>query len=388
MARAFILGTNTLARELLREVIARPHCGHAVIGMIGENRSDQIPTVGWPVLGTFADLQRLIQIYEPDEIIVALREPCACYPMDYLVDAQVRRGIRVEGALEFYERLTGKLALEALTAGSILFMQEFRPARTSLWLGRVLSLGFALAGLVVFAPLMLLIALLIRLDSRGPALFVHERCGLNGKSFTLLKFRSMRTDMPPASEWEADNGARITRVGRWLRKFRLDELPQFINVLKGDMNLVGPRPHPVTNRDLIVLVARNMPQRGEPLPFYSLRVGVRPGITGWAQVRYKYANGLNEEIEKLRYDLYYVKHYSLRLDLRILLETVLVVFFGHRVVGETRIRRKIGERRAARATPPAAGVVPPPHVGRAGAEYAAHPVNKPELADSGVHRII
>jgi lipopolysaccharide/colanic/teichoic acid biosynthesis glycosyltransferase len=131
-----------------------------------------------------------------------------------------------------------------------------------------------------------------------------------------------------SSEWARDNTRRLTRVGAWLRRFRLDELPQLVNILRGDMNLVGPRPHPVSNHSLLVLAMRNTPQCGEPIPYYALRSLVRPGITGWAQVRYRYANDLVEEMEKIKYDLYYVKHMSLRLDLQILLETVKIVLRG------------------------------------------------------------
>lgn len=392
VARTLILGTNTLARELVREIRARPHCGHTVIGMVSEDNSVQVPAAGWPVLGAFTDLHRLIQAYEPDEIIVTLPEQHSCYPLDHLVDAQVRWGIRVENAAEFYERLTGKLALEALTASSVLLTHEFRLRRPRLWLGRLVSLAGAAAGLAMFSLPMALIALLVKLDSSGPVLFAQERCGLNGRSFSLLKFRSMRADMPAVSEWECDNAARITRVGRWLRKFRLDELPQFINVLRGDMNIVGPRPHPTSNRDLIVLVARNMPQRGDPIPYYSLRLCVPPGMTGWAQVRYKYANGLDEEIEKLRYDLYYVKHYSLRLDLRILLETVLVVVFGHRVPGAARARQTVTSGVSPRTAVLSAGMetaeIPErPHLGRPAGGYRASDLNDPRHANQSVRRI-
>ena len=123
-----------------------------------------------------------------------------------------------------------------------------------------------------------------------------------------------------------DNVGRITRVGRWLRKSRLDELPQFFNVLNGDMNMVGPRPHPSSNFVLFVLAARNTPESGVQIPYYSMRHSVRPGITGWAQVRYRYANNLYEEIEKLRYDLYYLKHYSIWLDIKVLVETITMIF--------------------------------------------------------------
>jgi lipopolysaccharide/colanic/teichoic acid biosynthesis glycosyltransferase len=193
---------------------------------------------------------------------------------------------------------------------------------------RVLSVTAAVVGLVVFAPLMAAIAVAIRLDSPGPVLFVHERVGLRGRRFNLLKFRTMRDVDGDHSEWACDNGDRITRVGRFLRRFRLDELPQFFNILRGEMDLVGPRPHPATNFSLFGTVLRNSPECGEQIPYYSLRSMTRPGITGWAQVRYQYANNLEEEIEKMRYDLYYVKHRTLWLDLRILLDTVKTVLAG------------------------------------------------------------
>jgi len=152
--------------------------------------------------------------------------------------------------------------------------------------------------------------------------FVQERMGMAAKRFRLIKFRTMHLVDAPPSEWVCDNTERITRVGRWLRKFRLDELPQFFNVIHGDMNLVGPRPHPVSNFELFI----------ENIPYYSLRSVVRPGITGWAQVRYGYANNLNEETEKMMYDLYYIKHLSVSFDLRILLDTVKTVLLGSQSV--------------------------------------------------------
>ena len=186
----------------------------------------------------------------------------------------------------------------------------------------------ALVGLVALSPVIGAIAIAIRLDSPGPVLFVQERVGRAGRRFLLLKFRTMYVTDAAHSEWARDNADRITRVGLWLRRFRLDELPQFVNVLRGDMDLVGPRPHPVSNFSLFVTVLRNSPECGEQIPYYSIRSMARPGITGWAQVRYRYANNLEEEIEKMRYDLYYVKHRSFWLDLRILADTVKTVLGG------------------------------------------------------------
>jgi lipopolysaccharide/colanic/teichoic acid biosynthesis glycosyltransferase len=198
---------------------------------------------------------------------------------------------------------------------------------------RALSLVVAVAGLILLAPLMALIALAIKLDSRGPVFFVQQRAGRYRVPFDLIKFRTMRPAAGRHSEWERDNSDRITRIGRVLRRFRLDELPQLINMLKGDMNLVGPRPHPMTNLELLVLTARNLSEiSGDAIPYYSLRCAVRPGITGWAQVRYRYANSLEQEVEKIRYDFYYLKHLSVWLDIRILLETVRIVVSGHRII--------------------------------------------------------
>jgi lipopolysaccharide/colanic/teichoic acid biosynthesis glycosyltransferase len=182
------------------------------------------------------------------------------------------------------------------------------------------SVLVAFMGLVLLAPLLALIALAIRLDSPGTVFFRQDRLGTGGRPFPLLKFRTMHDLGARASEWVRDNGHRITRVGRWLRRFRLDELPQLVNVLRGEMNLVGPRPHPVSNGRLFM----------ERIPHYRLRSVVRPGITGWAQIQYGYANGLEEETEKMRYDLFYIKHRSFALDLRILRATLRLVLWDSR----------------------------------------------------------
>jgi len=170
----------------------------------------------------------------------------------------------------------------------------------------------------------------VKIESLGPVLFVQPRVGARGRAFNLMKFRTMRPADRRNSEWECDNRDRVTRLGRWLRAFRLDELPQFVNVLRGEMNLVGPRPHPVSNFELFTLVSRNVNEvTGSAVGYYTLRTMVRPGLTGWAQVRYRYANNIEEEIEKLKYDLYYVKYASAALDLRIVFQTIKVVLCGH-----------------------------------------------------------
>ena len=327
--RILLLGTAPLARKLVTELSGRAPGRYAVLGVISEARGVDFDGFDCPCLGTLEDLQQILADQAPGRIIVAMKEQYGHLPADRLVETQAGRNLVVETGVDAYERLTGKLAIESLTSSAALFSSEFRPARWALWLARASSVLASCLGLVLCLPLLGLIAVLIRLESAGPALFVQDRVGLGGRRFELLKFRSMKMATGTHTEWAVDNADRITGVGRWIRKYRLDELPQFINVIRGDMNLVGPRPHPVINRELFILVSRNMPQCGEQIPYYSLRSTILPGITGWAQVRYKYANGLDEEIEKLRYDLYYIKHYSLLLDLRILFETVKVMLLGH-----------------------------------------------------------
>lgn len=207
-----------------------------------------------------------------------------------------------------------KLAIEALTPSALVVGGSRRYAQ----LKRVFSVFAAAAGLLLCAPAMLLIALSIKLDSRGPVLFHQERIGLNNGRFRLIKFRSMYPSAAPTSEWARDNIHRITRVGGWLRRFHLDELPQFFNILRGDMDVVGPRPTPLSHHELFE----------REIPHFALRTLIRPGLTGWAQIRVGYANDLAGEIEKMRYDLFYVVHQSFAFDLRIVVETIKVVLWG------------------------------------------------------------
>jgi exopolysaccharide biosynthesis polyprenyl glycosylphosphotransferase len=312
-----ILGGGHLAAALVREIAVRPHLRWAVALV-----TETLPTSGrspfrYPVSGTLAQLASVVERVHPQRIVVALDERRRAEVMPVLLEAR-GRGIRVEDGVDVYERITGKLAIEVLPAASLVFAKGFRVARGHMAIGRALSLAAAAVALIVVAPLIALLGLAVKLDSRGPVFFRQERIGLHGKRFSLIKFRTMRPVEAEVSAWVRDNTDRITRVGRVLRKFRLDELPQFLNVLRGDMNLVGPRPHPVVNYELFA----------REIPYYALRAAVRPGLTGWAQVRYGYANDLAEETEKMRYDLYYVKHLSIWLDLRILVDTVGVVVAG------------------------------------------------------------
>ena len=328
MERILILGATPLAVELLREIDNRPRAGQ-VVGVLDDVAPAMLAAGGRRFAGRLCELEAAVDRLQPTRIVIAMAERRGRMPMRALLDSYVSRGIVIEDAAEFYERFTEKLALEWLTPARVMGSGKFQPSAGELFVARAMSFIFALTALIVLAPLMLVIAVAIKLDSAGPVLFRHPRVGLRGRPFTLLKFRTMYCDRARRSEWEGDNRDHVTRVGKWLRRFRVDELPQFINILRGEMNVVGPRPHPVTNLELLTLVARNLNDiAGMAVGCYALRLVVPPGLTGWAQVRYRYANNLDEEIEKLRYDLHYVKHMSVRLDLQIMWETIAVMLFG------------------------------------------------------------
>ena len=315
--RVLIVGSGPLARKLMAEIDASPHAGYKIVAVADDAAGPEASRLPYPFRAPLAMLGKLAVEARVDRIIVAMSERRGRIPMAQLLEAQAR-GIPVEDGLRTYQALARKLAIETLPPSSLVFSDGFAPGPLNAAFRRLISLVVAGAGFLGTLPFMLVIALAIKLDSRGPVLFLHERVGLHGKPFKLVKFRTMVPADGATSEWVHDNQDRITRVGRWLRTFRLDELPQFFNILRGDMNLVGPRPHPASNFSLF----------SEKIPYYVLRTAVRPGVTGWAQVRYGYANNLEEEIEKMRYDLYYIEHLSLWFDVRILFDTVKIILFG------------------------------------------------------------
>lgn len=333
--RVLIVGATSLTRAIVQE-LGRDPARAIIVGIVPDG--EPAAGVRGPWLGPLERLDKIIRETRPSRIIVDVggsaepqrggspeataargernRWQSREVVVAPLVDA-LAADVVVEDAVDTYERLTGKAALDALRPGHVIFSKAFEAGRAHAAFARGLSVLAAVGGLVVFAPLFLILAVAIKLDSAGSVFFVQPRLGRGGRPFRLLKFRTMRPGAP-RSEWVRDNGDRITRVGAWLRRFRLDELPQLVNVLRGEMDLVGPRPHPASNAALF----------NAGIPFYPLRLLMRPGVTGWAQVQYGYANGLEEETEKMRYDLYYIKHRSVALDLRILVLTLKVVLFG------------------------------------------------------------
>jgi exopolysaccharide biosynthesis polyprenyl glycosylphosphotransferase len=322
--RIVILGCGQMAVKLLEDIDAIEGNCDLVAGVIDDRPLPEpwATRIRW--LGAPAQLGEIVAAVRPVRIVVAVADRRDRLPLQLLLESRVR-GVIVEDAMEFCERLTGKMAIEVLKPSALIHSTGFQNHGAAELAARAVSLVVAAVGLVVAAPLLAAIALAVKLDSRGPVLFVQQRAGRHGRPFGLLKFRTMHPRHQPGSEWVRDNEHRITRVGRWLRRFRLDEVPQLVNVLRGEMNLIGPRPHPTSNHEIF----------SQRIAYYLLRSTVRPGVTGWAQERYGYANNLEEETEKMRYDLYYIKNRSLWLDARILLHTILVVFGGH---GATAVR--------------------------------------------------
>jgi exopolysaccharide biosynthesis polyprenyl glycosylphosphotransferase len=321
--RVLILGTGPLARKIAEEIQVSP-APYAVIGMVDDsNRPDGTVVYGVSpaLVRPFTEVETLVSELCPDRLVVALSERRGRLPVWGLLSS-CASGLRVEDGIEFYERLTRKLAIESVSPSFLIFHRVLQKSALQLAVRRVLSLVAAMLGLLLAAPLMVVVAVLVKLDSPGPIFFVQERVGLRGRIFRLVKFRTMQGPPPEGhSVWLRDDCPRLTRLGRRLRDLHLDELPQFINVLRGDMDLVGPRPE----------MACNVQTMTEQIPYYGLRHTVRPGVTGWAQIKQGYSVSQAEVTEKMRYDLYYIKHMSLWLDLRIILATARIVLFGRKV---------------------------------------------------------
>jgi sugar transferase (PEP-CTERM system associated) len=270
------------------------------------------------VIGTPADIPRLIALHQIDRIVVGLSDRRGRLPIEELLHAKMA-GVRVEEVTTTYERITGKILIDDLRPSWLIFSDGFRVSRLTRWMKRGIDLTLSAVLAIVSAPFMLLTAVAVALESGFPVLYCQERVGENGRPFTLCKFRSMRTDAEKAGTpiWAKAGDDRVTRVGRFIRKTRLDELPQLWNVVRGDMSFVGPRPE----RPFFVA------ELAKEIPFYQQRHAVKPGLTGWAQVKYRYGSSIDDATEKLRYDLYYIKHLSIIFDLTIVFDTVKVVLF-------------------------------------------------------------
>jgi len=316
--RVLILGTSHTARRVAQQIGTQQDFAYRLVGFVDDTEGRALVRQH-DILGGVNDIDRLVADRHVDRIVVGLTDRRGRLPIEPLLRAKLS-GVRVEDATTTYERLTGKILIDDLKPSWLIFSDGFRASRGTRFVKRMLDLSLSLIGFILASPLMLLTALAVKLDSPGPALYSQERVGENGRVFSIYKFRSMRIDAEQAGApiWATDKDPRVTRVGRVIRLTRLDELPQLWNVLNGDMSFVGPRPE----RPFFVA------QLAREIPFYMQRHAVKPGATGWAQVKYRYGSSIEDAMEKLRYDLYYIKHLSVFFDLTIVLDTVKVILFG------------------------------------------------------------
>lgn len=317
--RVLIFGTGETALATAGELERRADLNFKVAGFVAPVGTSKNLIIRHPIFHCHSDLRAIAQDNRVSKIIVALEDLRGALPIRDLVRLRVQ-GIEVEDAHSALAALTGRVWLRAVRPSWFVFSSGFQRSKTTLLFKRVIDLAFGLVGIVLFSPVIAVIAVIIQVDSKGPVLYRQERVGLAGKSFWLVKFRSMRVDAETANQpqWAQIDDPRVTRVGHFLRKYRLDEIPQFLNVIRGEMSFVGPRPE----RPCFVEELR------ERIPFYDERHSVRPGVTGWAQVEYKYGASIEDAFHKLEYDLFYLKNLSIVFDIAIVLRTVRVVLFG------------------------------------------------------------
>lgn len=319
-SRILILGCGTLAKEC--NDLAMNHIGHHNYNVVGfvqtKNEICQVPIE--KVLPESESLKSLVEKYHANEIIVCVNNRRdGTFPIQELLECKLN-GVKVTDASSFFEREASQIRVDSLQPSWLVFGNGFDQGFLRAFVKRFFDLFASSVILVVTLPLMILTAILIYLEDKGPIMYLQERVGKDGRTFMVLKFRSMRNDAEQGGtpQWAAANDPRTTRVGRIIRKLRIDELPQIFNVFRGEMSFVGARPE----RPYFVK------QLSQEIPFYNMRHSIKPGITGLAQVRYQYGSSVEDSVQKLQYDLYYVKNNSLFLDALILIDTFQVVVLG------------------------------------------------------------
>jgi sugar transferase (PEP-CTERM system associated) len=315
--RLLLVGTNQAAVSLARELYERPELGVQIVGFIDPDPARVgEPVINPGVVGSVEDIPRVVRERKVDRVVLSLSDARGKLPMPRLLEMKLE-GVTFDHLASVYEQYTGKIAIENLRPSWLIFSEGFRKSQAVRTFKRAFDLTFAILLALVLVPVMGLVALLVKLTSPGPAIYSQRRVGEHNRVFTIYKFRSMRQDAEQltGAVWAQKDDPRITFFGRIMRRTRLDELPQLWNVLRGDMSFVGPRP------ERPEFVARLT----EQIPFYGIRHSAKPGLTGWAQVRYTYGASVEDAMEKLQYDLFYLKHLSLPLDMYILFETIKTV---------------------------------------------------------------
>jgi sugar transferase (PEP-CTERM system associated) len=314
--RSALLGDGPLAPALVAEISTRPEFSLHLVGYIAPDTSTRAEMAGLRHMGTVGELEQVIQREDISRVIISMGDRRGQLPVERLLHLKTK-GVVIQDGADVYERLTGKVPVRSLRLSWLLFSDGFRISRWTLTYKRAASIVLSLLGLVLALPVMAVVALAIRLDSAGRAIFKQKRVGKDGRTFTLWKFRSMREHADPNLPAQPDD-ERITRVGRWIRRCRLDELPQLFNILRGDMSLVGPRPFTPAAEE----------ECAREIPFYNQRWSIKPGATGWAQIMGGYCSTLDDNVEKLGYDLYYIKNISIGLDCLIVFHTIKILLLG------------------------------------------------------------
>ncbi|HYT74805.1 MAG TPA: TIGR03013 family XrtA/PEP-CTERM system glycosyltransferase [Vicinamibacterales bacterium] len=315
--RILLVGTNEGAVELARELFERHDLGVHIVGFIDPDPARVGSAVLNPgVIGTIEDIPAIVRARAVDRVVVSLSDARGRLPMDKLLEMKLD-GVTFDHLASVYEQYTGKIAVDNLRPSWLIFSDGFKRSHVQIALKRAIDVLGAIVGIVVTLPIMAVVAITIKATSRGGVLYRQSRVGLRGHVFTIYKFRSMRADaeQQTGAVWATPDDNRVTAAGRWFRRIRLDELPQLWNVLRGDMSIVGPRPE---RPEFVTTLTKE-------IPFYGQRHAVRPGLTGWAQVCYTYGASVEDAMEKLQYDLFYIKNRSLGLDLFIAAKTVKTV---------------------------------------------------------------
>ena len=318
--RILIVGSGNLAVEVAREVLDRPDAGYRIVGFVGTDSELLGRSLLNPkVIGVTSELDTIVKREDIDRIVVAMGERRGALPTDKLLQLSLAGKVWIEEGASFYERITGRVSLNMIRPSWLIFSGRGRQARLAALARSTVHRLIALIGAILSLPIVVITSLLIRLESPGPIFYRQERVGKNGRAFVLVKFRSMRVDAEQEGPvWATKDDDRTTRVGRIIRKIRVDEIPQFWNILRGDMNFVGPRPE----RPHFVA------QLALEIPYYEQRHLIAPGLTGWAQIKYPYGASIEDARQKLQYDLFYIKNQNLILDAIIMFETIKTILFG------------------------------------------------------------
>lgn len=318
--RILIVGSGPFAVEIAREALGRPDAGFRVVGFVDNDPALVGKSLINPkVIGLTSELGSLVRSEHIDRIVVAIGDRRGQFPTQELLRLSLSGDVSIEESASFYERLTGRVLLDLIRPSWLIFSSRGRRARLNELACATMHRTVALLGAILSLPIAIVTAILIKIESRGPVLYQQERVGKNGRVFTLMKFRSMRVDAEKDGPvWAKTEDERMTRVGSIIRKIRVDEIPQFWNILCGDMNFVGPRPE----RPHFIA------QLAQEIPFYEQRHLIAPGLTGWAQIKYPYGASIEDAKQKLAYDLYYIKNQSITLDATIMFETIKTILLG------------------------------------------------------------